>query len=386
MRRQVSAPASRPHPSASSSAPVGVSIHWFRKGLRIHDNPALLRAADGASSVLCVYCLDPWFADPSRVGANRYRFLLDSLSDLDKSLRSLGSRLFVYRGKPAEILPRLWTQYGAKRLTFERDTEPYAVARDKSIEKAASEAGVQVISPSGHTLHDIDAIIAKAGGAAKVPTAYQSFVKIFESLPPPAKPLPAPAAGALPLGPVGSAIPADEATVPSLAEMGYDPSHATSPFRGGETEALHRLNKTVSSREAWVAAFAKPDTSPNALEPSTTVLSPYLKFGCLSPRTFWHALDDIYKRQARHTQPPVSLQGQLLWREFFYTQSVAVPNFDRMVGNPVCKQIAWDYTPAYIAAWTEARTGYPWIDAAMTQLRVQGWMHHLARCAYVVVM
>ncbi len=131
----------------------------------------------------------------------------------------------------------------------------------------------------------------------------------------------------------------------------------------------------------WIAAFEKPETSPNALEPSTTVLSPYLKFGCLSPRTFWWTLAGVLADFPKHSQPPVSLQGQLLWREFFYLQSVAVPNFYRMVGNPVCKQIPWDYNPAFIEAWADARTGYPWIDAAMTQLREQGWIHHLARHA-----
>lgn len=55
------------------------------------------------------------------------------------------------------------------------------------------------------------------------------------------------------------------------------------------------------------------------------------------------------------------------------------PNFDRMVGNPMCKQIPWDRNPAFLAAWKEGRTGYPWIDAIMTQLREWGWMHHLAR-------
>jgi deoxyribodipyrimidine photolyase len=82
-----------------------------------------------------------------------------------------------------------------------------------------------------------------------------------------------------------------------------------------------------------------------------------------------------------HSAPPVSLEGQLLWREFFYAQAFATPCFDRMAGNPACKQIAWSFDPALIAAWAEGRTGYPWIDACMAQLRREGWLHHLARHA-----
>lgn len=55
------------------------------------------------------------------------------------------------------------------------------------------------------------------------------------------------------------------------------------------------------------------------------------------------------------------------------------PNFDRMQGNAMCRQIPWDDTPELLAAWEEGRTGYPWIDAAMTQLRTEGWLHHLVR-------
>jgi len=66
-------------------------------------------------------------------------------------------------------------------------------------------------------------------------------------------------------------------------------------------------------------------------------------------------------------------------REFFYTVGHHTPNFDKMEGNPICKQIPWSEDEELLKAWEEAQTGYPWIDAAMTQLRDQGWLHHLAR-------
>lgn len=132
----------------------------------------------------------------------------------------------------------------------------------------------------------------------------------------------------------------------------------------------------------------------------------------------------MFALQRKHSNPPVSLHGQLLWREFFYTASLGIPNFNKMVGNPVCTQVDWDTNPEYLAAWREvlclykcyamklyealwddavtkvfcfllgdfpslwmfcmsfkARTGFPFIDAIMTQLRQEGWIHHLARHA-----
>lgn len=90
----------------------------------------------------------------------------------------------------------------------------------------------------------------------------------------------------------------------------------------------------------------------------------------------------------------MSLRGQLLWREFFYTCAAHTPNFERMQGNAICKQIPWEDNPELIKAWEEGRTGFPWcvlhicmtprcmhdrIDAIMRQLNEQGWVHHLAR-------
>lgn len=83
----------------------------------------------------------------------------------------------------------------------------------------------------------------------------------------------------------------------------------------------------------------------------------------------------------KNSVPPLSLYGQLLWREFFYTAATNRPCFDKMEGNPICVQIPWDRNPEALAKWAEGRTGFPWIDAIMTQLRQEGWIHHLARHA-----
>ena len=115
---------------------------------------------------------------------------------------------------------------------------------------------------------------------------------------------------------------------------------------------------------------------------STTVLSPYLKFGCLSARHFWVELRKVYAKGGKHTQPPTSLDGQLLWREFYYAISTYTPNYDKMEGNPICRQVEWGNDAKhdeYFEAWKEGRTGYPWIDACMIQLKQEGHMHHLGR-------
>jgi len=110
------------------------SLHWFRKGLRLHDNPALVEAAKSTEALFCVFVIDPHFAKESYTGPLRYEFLLQSLRDLDKQLtEKYNTRLFVARGKPETELVRLWKKWNIDHLTFESDIEPYARPRDAKV-------------------------------------------------------------------------------------------------------------------------------------------------------------------------------------------------------------------------------------------------------------
>ena len=117
--------------------------------------------------------------------------------------------------------------------------------------------------------------------------------------------------------------------------------------------------------------------------PLLSLLCADVKHGCLSPRKFYHELARVYAKYnpKELSKPPVSLHGQLMWREYNYLMGYTTPKFDRMVGNPVARQIPWDNDPTALSAWINSQTGYPFIDAIMTQLRQTGWIHHLARHA-----
>ncbi|KAL5575657.1 hypothetical protein UlMin_017356 [Ulmus minor] len=369
------------------------SLMWFRKGLRIHDNPALQYASRSSDVLYPVFVIDPHYMKPdpnsfshgsSRAGLNRIRFLLESLVDLDSNLKKLGSRLLVLKGDPGEVLIRCLKQWDVKRLCFEYDTEPYYQAMDAKVKEFATAAGIEVFSPVSHTLFNPADIIQKNGG--KPPLTYQSFLKLAGQPSWASSPLTTTLSSLPPVGDFGNFEICD---VPTVQELGYADiaqdeltpfrGDELTPFRGGESEALKRLRESISNKE-WVANFEKPKGDPSAfLKPATTVLSPYLKFGCLSSRYFYQCLQDVYKKVKKHTSPPVSLVGQLLWRDFFYTVAFGTPNFDRMKGNRICKQIPWNENEELLVAWREARTGYPWIDAIMVQLHKWGWMHHLAR-------
>ncbi|XP_046393096.1 cryptochrome-1-like isoform X1 [Ischnura elegans] len=355
------------------------TVHWFRKGLRLHDNPSLREGLKGATTFRCVFILDPWFAGSSNVGINKWRFLLQCLEDLDRSLKKLNSRLFVIRGQPADALPKLFKEWGTTFLTFEEDPEPFGRVRDQNIIAMCKENGIEVCSKVSHTLYKLENIISKNAG--KPPLTYHQFQKVVASMDRPecaAPPITAPF--------VGSAYTPvlddhdDKYGVPTLEELGFDTEGLLPPvWQGGESEALARLERHLE-RKAWVASFGRPKMTPQSLLASQTGLSPYLRFGCLSTRLFYYQLTDLYQK-IKKARPPLSLHGQILWREFFYCAATQNPNFDKMAGNPICVQIPWDKNQEALAKWANGQTGFPWIDAIMAQLREEGWIHHIARHA-----
>ncbi|XP_078177322.1 DNA photolyase family protein isoform X2 [Carex rostrata] len=333
----------------SNSIMESNTMIWFRKGLRIHDNPALDQARRGCKHLYPVFVLDPHYLDPdqtafspgsARSGLNRIQFLLESLRDLDASLRRLGSRLLLLRGEPAPVVCRLLKDWKIGKLCFEFDTEPYALARDKQVKDFSSKYGIEVHSPVSHTLFNPSDIIGKNGG--RPPLTYQSFIALAGR---PVDPLTTKYSLLPPIGETGDH---ELLSVPKIEDLGYGDisQEEFSSFHGGETEALNKLDQVLADK-AWVVQFEKPKGDPSAfLKPATTVLSPYLK---------------------------------LLWRDFFYTVAFVTPNFDRMKGNKICKQISWRENEDLFVAWRDGRTGFPWIDAIMIQLKKWGWIHHLAR-------
>ncbi|XP_047986229.1 cryptochrome-1 [Leguminivora glycinivorella] len=350
-------------------------IHWFRLDLRVHDNLALRNAINEAENrkyyLRPIYIIDPDIKD--KIGVNRLRFLVQSLQDLDDNLKKLNTRLYIIKGKAEEKLPELFDKWQVKNLTLQLDIDPELARVDDIIEKIAEKKEIFVVKRVQHTVYDCNRVLTKNNGS--VPMTYQKFLSL-------ASEQPVKACIEINKQISDSCRPLDhdsqEYDVPNLSDLGIDESSlCPCKYVGGETEGLKRLDMYMARKE-WVCKFEKPNSFPNSLEPSTTVLSPYISHGCVSAKLFYNKLKEV-ENGRRHTEPPVSLMGQLMWREFYYTAGTGTENFDKMVGNPLCIQIPWVKNEAHLKAWAEGRTGFPFVDAIMRQLKQEGWIHHLAR-------
>ena len=135
--------------------------------------------------------------------------------------------------------------------------------------------------------------------------------------------------------------PKGDYAVPTMAEMGY--SEPTTSIRGGTIEAHNRLD-TFFEHPEEVATFSKPHTAPTSLEPSTTLLSPYMKFGCVGIREIWWGCKDVIEEWAKsgrgkgkQTTEPENMFGQLEFRDMYAAAETAQENFQQIRGNKVCR-------------------------------------------------
>ncbi|KAF2824870.1 Cryptochrome/photolyase FAD-binding domain-containing protein, partial [Ophiobolus disseminans] len=405
-------------------------IYWFRTDLRLHDSPALKAALDLKPECLYpIWTWDPHYVYRVRVGPNRWQYLLDCQSDLSKSITKLNpkSKLFVVREAPQTLFPKLFKAWKITHLVFEKDTDAYARERDEKVMQIAKAAGVDVVVKVGRTLYDPDELVKHNHDKPTMSISQvQTAGKKIGGIPRPiAAPTELPDPGPTQLD-FQAEIPSQEPdinaiqrdgkeesytalagpdgdfAVPTMQELGL--KEATTKHRGGETIALKMLDEIIAN-ETYTATFEKPKTAPTAFEPqATTLLSPHMHFGSLSVREFyWRVQDVVDAFKGKASQPPTSLTGQLLFRDMYFGAQAALGfSFGQTYNNPQCRFIPW-HLPSEINTstglitgkyqidnaeaeqhfqrWKHGRTGFPWIDALMRQLKAEGWMHHLGRHA-----
>ncbi|XP_048589639.1 uncharacterized protein LOC5512527 isoform X2 [Nematostella vectensis] len=356
------------------------SVHWFRKDLRLHDNPSLLASLDNCSTFFPIYVLDMESARASKISANRWNFLCECLEALDRQLRVLGSRLFVIRGRAMDVLPYLFHEWSVNRLTFERESEPAGRQRDAVIQMLAEKAKVQVLQHNAHLLYDTDEVLEINDG--KLPMTFDKMAKTAEQLGPPCPPcqtVDKTVFGAC-LTPVGPDH-ADKYGVPLLSEFGMkELKEATAKkyWTGGEPEALRRLSAAL--KKCAENDFEERGWTIDEMFSNDAHLSPYMRFGCLSPRLYYQQLALTYMKEKKSI-PPATLFTGLVRRELFLHVASHNADLDKMVDNPLSVQFPWEENKEGLERWKNGKTGFPWIDAIMRQLREEGWIHHLARQA-----
>lgn len=325
----------------------------FNRDLRVHDHPALAAAASAGDRVVPLFVLDDAIVG-SRYGTpNRLTFLLDCLRDLRGAMTDRGGSLVVRRGNLVDEVRAVCHEVDATSLHASADVGIYAQRRERHLAALADELGITLTLHASVTVVPPGELSTSGGEVYKVFTPYYrvwrdaSFRPLADT----------PEHVVLPPGLATGSIPARGDLV--------DGEPSPDLPKGGEGVARGAL-------DAWLddGIDGYGDGHDDLAGDRTSRLSPYLHFGCLSPREIVARLD----LRRRGHEP---FHRQLCWRDFHHQTTWALPTLStdeyRSQGD------RWGADDDALAAWQEGKTGYPVVDAGMRQLRREGWLHNRAR-------
>jgi deoxyribodipyrimidine photo-lyase len=332
------------------------AVVWFRRDLRVGDQPTFLAAADAADRSLALFVLDPALTGPS--GGPRLTFLYRSLRALDEAL---GGRLLVVRGDPVHVVPQVADALGASTVHAAADFGPYGRRRDEGVEKALADAGRELVR-TGSPYAVAPGRVRKADGRP-----FRVFTPFRRAWTEHGWRRPADTSAAT----VQWMDPADEQGGPRATRIPDDePVDAALPD-AGEAAALRQWAAFLSDAvQSYGDDRNRPDTE------GTSRMSVYLKYGLVHPRTL---LADLAERRGKSVEV---YRSELAWREFyadvlFHRPDSARENYDKAfdalpLASGKAAEQAFD-------RWREGRTGFPIVDAGLRQLREQAWMHNRLR-------
>jgi deoxyribodipyrimidine photo-lyase len=334
-----------------------VIIHWFRRDLRLTDNPALHAAARAGDQVIPLYVLSRWKGGHTWTGEKRQRFLCGCLESLARNLEAMGSRLIVRSGEADDVIERLIRETQAEAVHFNRDYDPYGREMERKVAAGCARLGVRCEGYKDRVLHEAPEVRTGSGEAYRVFTPYWRNWK--------AQPKVKAAGRVRSLG-AAPAVASD--ALPTVAHWGLEETGAEL-LPAGERAARERMTAFV--RRGLTNYRATRDVPDGA---TTSRLSQDLRFGLISIR-------ELHERcvEAKAGESGETYLKELAWREFYLAILHEFPEVLEEEFNPEFRGIPWEGRDDQFEAWAEGRTGFPIVDAGMRQMLATGFMHNRVR-------
>ena len=323
-----------------------ITLFWFRRDLRLVDNHGLSQALQSGNPVLPIFIFDRNILDELEVKADaRLKFIFDTLEQLNHELAAYGSGLKTYFGTPEEVFRELVKTYLIELVIANRDYEPYAIQRDKSIHALLSDHGILFKGYKDQVIMDRRDVMKADGEPYTVFTPYsRKWKELFrqEMI----DPYPV-------IFSADKLVQMPRQTVMPLAALGFKPVHQEFPAKKVEEELIRDYQDTRNFPGIH----------------GTSRISVHLRFGTISIR---YLVGKAFAWSATYL-------NELIWREFYM---MILYHFPHVVNNsfrPQYDHIPWLNREDEFDAWCQGRTGYPIVDAGMHELNETGFMHNRVR-------
>lgn len=323
------------------------AVFWFRRDLRLEDNHGLYSALTRHHHVLPLFIFDIHILqDLNDPQDKRVQFLYQELQALNHQLKRYSSAIHVFYGDPTDIFSRLQSTYDFKKVYANEDYEPYAIARDKKVERVLAGKGIELILMKDHVLCRPGEVLKPNLSPYTIYTPYmkkwkekldQMEVKLFPS--------------ELHLDHLVSA-PAPHQL--SLKDIGFIASSVQYPPRSISSSVFEHYSETRNFP---------------AIPAGTSHLGLHLRFGTISLRKLYQEVKEF----------ETTFLNELIWREFFIQILYFFPQVVHSSFKPAYENIHWRNDPSEFNAWCKGQTGYALVDAGMRELNATGFMHNRVR-------
>lgn len=323
-----------------------ISIFWFRRDLRLHDNCALFHALKGEHKVVPIFIFDSSILDKLPKNDARVNFIHKELRKINGSLQALGSNLSIYQGKPSEVYKNLITEFSIEGVYTNHDYEPYATQRDEEIRVLLADNGIPFHTFKDQVLFEKDEVVKQDGKPYVVYTPYsRKWLERFQE-------------EGLPNYP-SEEIQHNFSTnnkeqYLSLTDIGFEPSDIK----------IEPYDISLGLIDAYEETRNFPDKE------GTSKLGPHLRFGTVSVRQM------ISKASESNN---ITFLKELIWREFFMQILHHFPHTIKDSFKSKYDRIEWRNDEAEFEKWCKGETGYPLVDAGMRELNTTGFMHNRIR-------
>ena len=354
---------------------MNTSLVWFKNDLRVQDQHSLYKAVASGNRVIALYCFDPFLFAEDKFGfkkTEKYRaqFLIETLSELKKSLSDLNIDVLLYIDSATKILPEIIHTYDVTDIYLQKEWTQEEVSIVSSIQKETPtitwhETYDQFLFHPNDIPYEV---------FETIPNVFTVFRKECEK-----KAFVLPTLASLQPLPVTNRI-ENNTKIPTLQALGLDTftvdARTAFPFKGGELQAKERIQHYFWETEKL--AFYKKTRNGLLGVDYSSKLSPWLANGSISARQIYWEVKQ-FEKEIKKNQDTYWLIFELIWRDYFKYVSLKYGNAIFKIGGILHKEYDWNTNTIALQEWIEGRTPYDFVNANMIELRETGWMSNRGR-------
>lgn len=349
------------------------SIVWFRNDLRIADNAVLTKASEHADKVIGLYCFDPRHFEKNRFGfkkIEKYRtgFLIESIHNLKAQLDALNIDLLVYHDLPENVIPKICEANQITDIYLQKEWTQEEVDTENTVKAQTTDVNWHhIYNQFLYHPEDINFDVSKTPQVFTVfRKKLEKYIDIREESP------------TTKLSQFNRIE--NNTSIPNLSDLSFVDfkSHPNSafPFKGGETEAINRLNDYFFKTKKL--GFYKKTRNGLAGVDYSSKFSPWLANGCISARTIYWKIKQFEKEHFKN-QSTYWLIFELIWRDYFKYVSLKYGNQIFKLEGLLQKDYEWSKNQNQLQKWINGETQSDFVNANMIELKETGWMSNRGR-------